>query len=57
MWRFWVGGEDGRLAGWSSSDPSRRRNSGPIVNDGILSRQKAPVTSDSVGSKDVLVSL
>ncbi|RDX58699.1 Casein kinase 1-like protein 2, partial [Mucuna pruriens] len=51
-----TGGENGRHTGWSSSDPSRRRNSGPIANDGNLSRQKAPVPSDSTGSKDVMLS-
>uniref|UniRef100_A0A368UHW6 non-specific serine/threonine protein kinase n=1 Tax=Glycine max TaxID=3847 RepID=A0A368UHW6_SOYBN len=50
-----LGGEDGRPNNWSSSDPTRRRNSGPIVNDGILSRQKGPVTYDSNGSKDAMV--
>ncbi|XP_061371112.1 casein kinase 1-like protein 2 isoform X2 [Gastrolobium bilobum] len=52
-----TGGEDGRHTGWSSSDPTRRRHSGPIANDGILSRQKAPVPSDSTGSKEVKVSI
>ncbi|KAF7843530.1 casein kinase 1-like protein 2 [Senna tora] len=42
--------------GWSSSDPTRRRNSGPIMNDGILPRQKAPVSSDLSGSKDATLS-
>uniref|UniRef100_A0A368UIV2 non-specific serine/threonine protein kinase n=1 Tax=Glycine max TaxID=3847 RepID=A0A368UIV2_SOYBN len=51
-----LGGEDGRPNNWSSSDPTRRRNSGPIVNDGILSRQKGPVTYDSNGSKDAMLS-
>lgn len=50
-----VGGEDGRHSGWTSLDPTRRRNSGPIGNDGILSRQKAPVANDSTGSKDAMV--
>ncbi|KAK4267269.1 hypothetical protein QN277_024069 [Acacia crassicarpa] len=50
------GGEDGRPTGWSSSDPTRRRNSGPIGNDVILSRQKAPVPSDSNISKDGMLS-
>jgi len=54
---FCLGGEDGRHAGWSSSDPARRRNTGPIANDGNLSRQKAPVPSDSNGSKEVMVSI
>ncbi|XP_020223414.1 casein kinase 1-like protein 2 [Cajanus cajan] len=51
-----IGGESSRHTGWSSSDPARRRNSGPITNDGSLSRQKAPVPSDSNGSKDVMLS-
>ncbi|KAL2332257.1 hypothetical protein Fmac_019838 [Flemingia macrophylla] len=51
-----IGGENSRHTGWSSSDPARRRNSGPIANDGSLSRQKAPVPSDSNGSKDVMLS-
>ncbi|PNX55080.1 casein kinase i isoform delta-like protein, partial [Trifolium pratense] len=50
-------GEEGRHAGWSSSDPARRRTSGPIANDGNLSRQKAPVPSDSTASKEVMVSI
>ncbi|KAG5000643.1 Casein kinase 1-like protein 2 [Glycine soja] len=53
-----LGGEDGngRPTNWSSSDPTRRRNSGTIANDGILSRQKGPVTYDSTGSKDAMLS-
>ncbi|KAK7349267.1 hypothetical protein VNO77_06500 [Canavalia gladiata] len=50
-----LGGDDSRHNNWSSSDPTRRRNSGPIVNDGILSRQKAPLANDSTGSKDVML--
>ncbi|MED6118735.1 Casein kinase 1-like protein 2 [Stylosanthes scabra] len=50
------GGEDGRHTGLSSSDLTRRRNSGPIVNDGNLSRQKAPVTNDTTRSKDGMLS-
>ncbi|KAK2371242.1 Casein kinase 1-like protein 2 [Trifolium repens] len=49
-------GEEGRHAGWSSSDPARRRSSGPIANDGNLSRLKAPVPSESTASKEVMVS-
>ncbi|KAF7814090.1 casein kinase 1-like protein 2 [Senna tora] len=48
------GGEDGRHPGWSSSDPTRRRNA--MANDGVLSRQKAPVASESNASKDVMSS-
>ncbi|GAU22001.1 hypothetical protein TSUD_111410 [Trifolium subterraneum] len=51
-----TGGEEGKHAGWSSSDPARRRTSGPIANDGNLSRQKAPVPSESTASKEVMVS-
>ncbi|OIW08991.1 hypothetical protein TanjilG_05967 [Lupinus angustifolius] len=51
-----TGGQDGRHTGWSSSVPTRRRNTGPIANDGILSRQKDPVTSDTAGSKEVKMS-
>ncbi|KAG4961467.1 hypothetical protein AAZX31_13G329500 [Glycine max] len=51
-----TGGENSRHTGWSSSDPARRRNSGPIANDGMLSRQKAPFPSDSTRSKDVMLS-
>ncbi|KAK7294384.1 hypothetical protein RJT34_17273 [Clitoria ternatea] len=47
---------DGRPTNWSPSDDTRRRNSGPIANDGILSRQKVPLTNDSTGSKDVMLS-
>ncbi|CAI8598595.1 unnamed protein product [Vicia faba] len=49
-------GEEGRHTGWSSSDPARRRTSGPIANDVNLSRQKAPVPSDSTASKDAMLS-
>uniref|UniRef100_A0A6M2EEM0 non-specific serine/threonine protein kinase n=1 Tax=Populus davidiana TaxID=266767 RepID=A0A6M2EEM0_9ROSI len=49
------GGEEGR-PGWSSSDHARRRNSGPIVNAGNLSKQKSPVTNDLSLSKDATLS-
>ncbi|BAT98369.1 casein kinase 1-like protein 2 [Vigna umbellata] len=51
-----LGGEDGRHNNWSSSDPTRRRNPVPFANDGVLSRQKGPVTYDSTQSKDVMLS-
>ncbi|XP_027341793.1 casein kinase 1-like protein 2 [Abrus precatorius] len=51
-----TGGEDRRHTGWSSADPTQRRNSGPIANDVILSRQKGPFTNNSTGSKDVMLS-
>lgn len=53
---FFAGGEDGKPTGWSPADPSRRRNSGPIVNAGSLSKQKSPVANEASMSKDVLVS-
>ncbi|XP_020264136.1 casein kinase 1-like protein 2 isoform X2 [Asparagus officinalis] len=40
------GVEEGRTSGWST-DPSRRRASGPAVNAGSLLKQKTPVTNDS----------
>ncbi|KAI4355466.1 hypothetical protein L6164_004239 [Bauhinia variegata] len=49
------GGEEGRHTGWLSSDPARRRNSGPVTND-LKSRQKAPVANDSTAFKDVVLS-
>lgn len=50
-------GEDGRPTGWSPADPSRRRNSGPLINSGSLSKQKSPVANDPVVSKDTMVSV
>ncbi|KAJ6711644.1 CASEIN KINASE-RELATED [Salix purpurea] len=49
------GGEEGG-AGWWSNDNARRRNSGPIVNSGNLSKQKGPVTNDLSLSKDAMMS-
>ncbi|KAL3598316.1 hypothetical protein D5086_006234 [Populus alba] len=49
------GVEEGR-PGWSSTDHARRRNSGPIVNSGNLSKQKSPVTNDLSLSKDATLS-
>ncbi|XP_071908889.1 casein kinase 1-like protein 2 isoform X2 [Coffea arabica] len=46
------GEEDGRQAGFSSADPSRRRSSGPLLNVGSLSKQKSPIANDST-SKEV----
>ncbi|XP_031488047.1 casein kinase 1-like protein 2 [Nymphaea colorata] len=48
------GGEEGRTAGWSGLDPSRRRVSGLAVNSGSLLKQKNPVSSDAVVTKDML---
>ncbi|TQE07798.1 hypothetical protein C1H46_006557 [Malus baccata] len=50
------GGEEGRPTGWSLSDPSRRRNSGPILNSGNISRQKSPAANDRSLSKDAMLS-
>ncbi|KAF3961601.1 hypothetical protein ACB098_05G023600 [Castanea mollissima] len=50
------GGEEGRLTGWSLSDPSRRRNSGPVVSAGNLSKQKSPAANDPISSKDAVLS-
>ncbi|XP_077254196.1 casein kinase 1-like protein 2 [Tasmannia lanceolata] len=50
------GGEEGRLTGWSSMDPSRRRVSGLAINAGSLSKQKSPVGNESTVSKDVMLS-
>ncbi|KAJ6348275.1 hypothetical protein OIU76_004694 [Salix suchowensis] len=49
------GGEEGK-PGWSSTDHARRRNSGPIVNFGNLSKQKGPVANDPSITKDAAVS-
>lgn len=49
-----TGEEDGRQVGYSSADPSRRRNSGQLVTAGSTLRQKSPITNDA-SSKDVMV--
>ncbi|KAL5757449.1 hypothetical protein ACOSP7_020060 [Xanthoceras sorbifolium] len=51
-----TGGEEGRLNGWSSGDPSRRRHSGPLMNSANLSKQKGLLSADPTHSKDVMVS-
>ncbi|KAF9689993.1 hypothetical protein SADUNF_Sadunf01G0149800 [Salix dunnii] len=43
-------------AGWWSTDHTRRRNTGHIVNSGNLSKQKGPVTNDLSLSKDAMSS-
>ncbi|GMY34627.1 casein kinase 1-like protein 2 [Fagus crenata] len=50
------GGEEGRLTGWSLADPSRRRNSGPVVNAGSLSKQKSPAANDPIAAKEPVLS-
>ncbi|KAJ0090671.1 hypothetical protein Patl1_13497 [Pistacia atlantica] len=52
-----TGGEDGRPAGLSSMESSRRRmTSGPIINSASFSKQKSPVVNESGISKDAMVS-
>ncbi|KAM7263878.1 hypothetical protein ACFE04_001561 [Oxalis oulophora] len=48
------GEDDGRAAGLSSMDSSRRRLSGQMMNSGNMLKQKAPVDSPGV-SKDVML--
>lgn len=55
IYRLYSGEEEGRQGGASSADPSRRRNSGQLINAGSLSKQKSPVAHDST-SKDAVVS-
>ncbi|XP_022715176.1 casein kinase 1-like protein 2 isoform X2 [Durio zibethinus] len=50
------GGEEGGPSGWSSTDPTRRRHSGPIVNSGSLAKQKSPVPNDLPLAKDSMLS-
>ncbi|XP_057978497.1 casein kinase 1-like protein 2 [Malania oleifera] len=49
------GGEEGRPIGWSPADPSRRRNSGPLLTAGSLSKQKSPVATDPHVTKDSML--
>lgn len=46
-----AGEEEGR----QSTDPARRRSSGPLMNAGSLSKQKSPIGNEST-SKDAMVS-
>ncbi|KAM7275289.1 hypothetical protein ACFE04_017155 [Oxalis oulophora] len=50
-----TGEDDGRAAGLSSMDSSRRRLSGQMMNSGNMLKQKAPVDSPGV-SKDAMLS-
>ncbi|MQL81498.1 hypothetical protein Taro_013955 [Colocasia esculenta] len=50
------GGEDGRAAGWSTMDSSRRRVSTPPTNTASLLKQKMPVTNDLSSSKEAMLS-
>lgn len=50
------GAEEGRHTGWSSADPSRRRNSGPLGNSANFSKQKSPMANDPAFSKDAMMS-
>ncbi|KAL8131247.1 hypothetical protein AgCh_007246 [Apium graveolens] len=43
------GGDEGRLTGWSSSNPSRSRSSGLPFISGSLSKQKNPATYEVHG--------
>ncbi|CAN6441599.1 unnamed protein product [Victoria cruziana] len=48
------GAEEGRAAGWSGLDPSRRRSSGLAVNSGSLMKQKNPVSGEAVVTKEMV---
>ncbi|KAH7519228.1 casein kinase 1-like protein 1 isoform X2 [Ziziphus jujuba] len=51
-----TGEEEGRPVGLTSTDTSRRRVSGPILNSGSFLKQKNPVANDSSIAKDALLS-
>ncbi|KAE7998520.1 hypothetical protein FH972_003059 [Carpinus fangiana] len=51
-----TGGDEGRAAGLSSMDSSRRRISAPALNLGNFSRQRSPVVNDSAISNDTMLS-
>ncbi|KAL4333169.1 hypothetical protein GQ457_07G031160 [Hibiscus cannabinus] len=46
------GGKEVRPSGWSSTDPTRRRHSGPIENSGTVAKQKTPIANDRPAAKD-----
>ncbi|KAI7985034.1 Casein kinase 1-like protein 2 [Camellia lanceoleosa] len=50
------GGDDGKVTGWSSANPSRSRSTAVPVNAGGLPKQKNPATNDSLGTKDPMLS-
>ncbi|PSS18075.1 Casein kinase 1-like protein [Actinidia chinensis var. chinensis] len=50
------GGEDGRVTGWSSANPSSSRNNGLPLIAGGLSKQKSPAANDSQTTKDPVLS-
>lgn len=59
IWLYYkcvVGGEDGRVSGWTSAIPSRGRNTGLPADVGGLYKQKSPVANDSQTTKDPMVS-
>ncbi|KAH7651295.1 Non-specific serine/threonine protein kinase protein [Dioscorea alata] len=51
-----TGAEEGRVGGWSTRDPSRRRVSAPAINTVGLSKEKNPVGNDSAVSREAILS-